>query len=243
MEGFVGRRGLIEPKRLRALSQRSNLKGFLQLGSHLGAILATGFALRATWGGWWVAPAFIAHGILLNFLYAGQHELSHSTVFKSRWLNEAVGRAIGFLMFYPRDFDQIQHFAHHRHTQDWAKDGELDRPPYTLSGHLIYLAGFTYWTSRLARILRFAWGRVPEPYIPPGKHALVIGEARWLLAGYAAIAGPDPRVQHPGEHPHHAHQRRDALDGLEHAVPYRAPHLSGSAVSRPARPPCRDRGA
>ena len=27
MEGFVGRRGLIEAKRLRALSRRSNLKG------------------------------------------------------------------------------------------------------------------------------------------------------------------------------------------------------------------------
>ena len=129
MEGFVGRRGLIEAKRLRALSRRSNLKGFLQLGSHLGAILATGFTLHATWGSWWAVPVFIAHGVLLNFLYAGQHELSHSTVFETRWLNEAVGRVIGFFMFYPRDFDQIQHFAHHRHTQDWAKDGELDRPP------------------------------------------------------------------------------------------------------------------
>jgi len=195
MEGFVGRRGLIEGKRLRALSRRSNLKGFAQLGSHLGAVLATGFALQAAWGGWWAAPVFIAHGILLNFLYAGQHELSHSTVFQTRWLNEAVGRVIGFLMFYPRDFDQIQHFAHHRHTQDWAKDGELDRPPYTLRGYLIYAAGFTYWSSRLARILRFAGGQVPEPYIPAGKHALVIREARWLLVGYGVILGASLALQ------------------------------------------------
>ncbi len=195
MEGFIGRRGLIEPQRLRAFSRRSNLKGFVQLGGHAGAILLTGLALHVTWGSWWAVPVFIAHGILLNFLYAGQHELSHSTVFKTRWLNEVVGRAIGFLMFYPRDFDQIQHFAHHRHTQDWAKDGELDRPPYTLSGHLIYLAGFSYWTSRLARILRFAVGRVPEPYIPADKRALVIGEARWLLIGYAIVAAASLALQ------------------------------------------------
>jgi fatty acid desaturase len=107
MEGFVGRRGSIEAKRLRSLSQRSNLRGALQLGSHAGALVATGLALNLTWGTLWAVPVFIAHGVLLNFLYAGQHELSHATVFRTRWLNEAFGRAIGFLMLYPRDFDQL----------------------------------------------------------------------------------------------------------------------------------------
>ncbi len=195
MEGFVGRRGLIEAKRLRALSPRSDLKGCMQLGSHAVAILATGAVLAVTWGTWWAVPVFIAHGVLINFLYAGQHELSHSTVFKTRWLNEAAGRAIGFLMLYPRDFDQIQHFAHHRHTQDWAKDGELDRPPYTLMSHLLYMAGPTYWSSRMSRILRFARGIVREPYIPADKHALVIREARWMLTGYAAIAAASLALQ------------------------------------------------
>lgn len=195
MEGFVGRRGLIEPRRLRALSQRSNIRGLLQVGSHFGAILLTGWALHLTWGTWVAVPVFIAHGVLINFLYAGQHELSHSTVFKTRWPNEALGRAIGFLMLYPRDFDQIQHFAHHRHTQDWAKDGELDRPPYTLRAHLLYFIGLTYWSSRISRILRFARGIVREPYIPADKHALVIREARWMLAGYAAIAAASLALQ------------------------------------------------
>jgi len=42
MEDFVGRRGRIEAKRLRSLSQRSDLKGALQLGSHVGALVTTG---------------------------------------------------------------------------------------------------------------------------------------------------------------------------------------------------------
>ena len=27
----------------------------------------------------------------------------------------------------PRDYDQVMHFAHHRWTQDWERDGELTR--------------------------------------------------------------------------------------------------------------------
>ena len=69
------------------------------------------------------------HGILINFLYAGQHEFSHSTVFKTKKLNEIFGRLFGFVLIYPRDFDQIQHFAHHRYTQKWEGDGELAARP------------------------------------------------------------------------------------------------------------------
>ncbi len=189
MEGFVGRRGLIEAKRLRSLSQRSNLRGALQMGSHVGALIATGIALKLSWGTLWAVPVFMAHGTLLSFLYGGQHELSHSTVFRTRWLNEAFGRAIGFLMLYPRDFDQLQHFAHHRYTQDWARDGELERPRYTLRSFLLWMLGPTYWYSRIRRIFRFSAGIVTEGYIREAERPGLIREARWHLAGYAAIAG------------------------------------------------------
>ena len=35
----------------------------------------------------WAVPLFVLQGVLINFLYAGQHEFSHSTVFKTRRLN------------------------------------------------------------------------------------------------------------------------------------------------------------
>ena len=189
MEGFVGRRGLIEAKRLRSLSQRSNARGALQMGSHLGALIATGIALSLNWGTVWAVPVFMAHGTLLNFLYAGQHELSHATVFRTRWLNEAFGRAIGFVMLYPRNFDQLQHFAHHRYTQDWTRDGELERPRYTLTSFLLWVLGPTYWYSRIRRILRFSAGIVTERYIREAERPVLIREARLHLAGYLAIAG------------------------------------------------------
>lgn len=188
IDDFVGRRGLIEPQRLKELSSRSTVQGAVRMGSHLGALLVTGLLLAQSWGTWWAVPLFILHGTLINFLYAAQHELSHNTVFGPRWLNASFGRFIGFTQLYPRDFDQIQHFAHHRHTQDWEKDGELARPPYTLSSYLLWFFGLSYWQSRIARLIRFAQGVVIEPYIREREHATVVREGRLHVLGYALIA-------------------------------------------------------
>ena len=188
MQEVFARRELIDAAKLRALCAPSDRAGAIQAGSHLGAIAATGLLLHATWGSLWAVPVFLAHGVLLNFLYAGQHELSHWTVFRTRWLNEWLGRLFGFVLLYPRTFDQIQHGAHHRHTQDWDRDGELARDRYTLRSYLLWVSGVTYWTTRVQRIVRLASGRVIEPYIPAARRREVIAEARWHVAGYAAIA-------------------------------------------------------
>ncbi len=187
MQTSLTRKDLIAPTRLRALMQRSDLAGGLQLGTHLGAIALTGTALWLTWGTPVAVPIFLLHGVLINFLYAGQHELSHATPFKTKWPNELFGRIIGFFMIFARDFDKIQHAAHHQWTQDWEKDGELVREPYTLGSYLLWLSGITYWITRVTRMIRLARGIVLEPYIRPDQHATVIREARWHVAGYAAM--------------------------------------------------------
>jgi fatty acid desaturase len=186
-EVFV-RREVISPARLKDLCRTSDLKGWCQTSSHLGAILLSGALLWHFRGGYWAFPLFMVHGVLFNFLYAAQHELSHWTVFKTAWLNEWFGRLFGFCVFYPRTFDQLQHIAHHRHTQDWSRDGELVRPRYTLRSYLLWLSGVTYWYTRWRRILRFSCGVVTEPYIAAVRRNELIREARWHLSGYAAIA-------------------------------------------------------
>ena len=137
MDEVFGRRDMISPTRLKELSVKSDAGGFAQLGSHLAALALSGLALAVTWGTWLAVPVFIVHGTLLNFLYAGQHEMSHGTVFRTKRLNEMFGRLFGFVLIYPRDFDQIQHFAHHRYTQDWEADGELARDRYSLASYLL----------------------------------------------------------------------------------------------------------
>jgi fatty acid desaturase len=187
-EVFV-RRDVIDAARLRSLCMPSNTRGAVQTLSHVGAIAFSGTFLWMYRDSFWAVPLFAIHGILLNFLYAGQHELSHWTVFRTSWLNEWVGRLFGFVLFYPRTFDQVQHMAHHRFTQDWARDGELARARYTLTSYVLWMSGLSYWYTRWRRILRFGFGIVTEPYLPPKRHAELIREARRHLAGYALIAG------------------------------------------------------
>lgn len=187
MDEVFARRDLLEAATLKALCRPSDVRGGLQTLSQLLVLSLTGGLLLRCPNSLWCIPVFMVHGALLNFLYAGQHELSHWTVFRTRWLNEWVGRVFGFILFYPRTFDQVQHVAHHRFTQDWERDGELARPRYTRTSFLLWMTGVTYWYTRWRRIARFAFGIVSEPYLPASRHPEFIREARWHVAGYAAI--------------------------------------------------------
>jgi fatty acid desaturase len=188
MDEVFARRDLVDAATLKALCRPSDVRGAIQTLSQIAVLAATGALLLKTAGTFWAVPLFMAHGALLNFLYAGQHELSHWTVFKTRWLNEWVGRIFGFVLFYPRTFDQVQHVAHHRFTQDWERDGELARPRYTLSSYLLWMSGVTYWYTRWRRIVRFSVGIVSEPYLPVARHPEFVREARLHVLGYTAIA-------------------------------------------------------
>lgn len=188
MDATFSRRKLLTPSELRALTERSDTYGWLQMGSHWLAILVVGFLHSLAIGSWWVLITGAVLGVLLNFLYAAQHELSHATVFRTRKLNEIWGRIIGFLMIFPRDFDQVMHFAHHQYTQDWERDGELVREPYTLTTYLLWLSGVTYWRNRVTGVIRRARGIIIEPYIKPNEEAKIIRESRLHLLGYGLIA-------------------------------------------------------
>ena len=189
MQETLARSELVDGATLRRLCVTSNWAGGAQVASHLGAVGVSGSLLWVWWGTWWAVPVFMVHGTLLNYLYAGQHELSHSTVFRGKGLNEWLGRVFGFVLFYPRTFDQVQHMAHHRYTQDWARDGELARAPYSLRSYLLWVSGVSYWYTRWRRIVRFSVGRVTEPYLPEYRHAELVREARVHLVGYALIVG------------------------------------------------------
>ena len=187
MQENFSRRDLIEPSELRRLNEKSNFMGFFQLFSHLIAILLISVLHYKLIYSWWSLASGFALGVLINFLYAGQHELSHGTVFKTFKLNEFFGRIIGFFMLFPRDFDQIMHFAHHKWTQDWEKDGELVREPFTIKTYLLWFVGVTYWRNRIVGILRRARGVVIEPYINPTEYKKVILESRLHVFGYLII--------------------------------------------------------
>lgn len=187
MDASFSRRKLLTPTELRALTERSDAYGWAQMASHWGAIALFGIAHHYAMGSAWVLLTGAGLGILLNFLYAAQHELSHATVFKTRKLNEVFGRIIGFVQIFPRDFDQVMHFAHHQYTQDWERDGELVREPYTLTTYLLWLSGITYWRNRVVGLIRRARGIIIEPYIKKNEEAKIIRESRIHVLLYAIL--------------------------------------------------------
>ena len=192
-ESFAVRAG-IAPERLRELTKKSDWRGWCQLASHALAIVATGWLLWLTWGTWWGVPVFMLHGLLINYLYAAQHEVCHETVFRSRWLNEWLGRFTGFVLMYPRDYDRWQHLTHHRHTQDPEKDSELliTGLGSGLFGYLLAISGISLWIGLGKTMIQHALGRAPanksEYYLTDQQKRAVIAEARWHLVGYAVIA-------------------------------------------------------
>ena len=89
----------------------------------------------------------------------------------------------------PPAYFRAFHFAHHRHTQDPARDPELAVPkPGTLAEYLWHVSGLPYWRERLVTTLRHARGRVDEPFIAPRRRPKVVREARLLLGLYALAA-------------------------------------------------------
>jgi fatty acid desaturase len=189
VEDFVGNEKLISGDTLRNYNQRTNFRGLMQAGSHLAAIFLSAYALHLTWGSYWAAVWFVVLGVLLNFLYAGQHELSHWTVFKTRWLNNLFGHLFGFTVFMPREHDRMEHYQHHRHTQDPELDGELQGSPFfTTRSYLLYASGIGYWSGIFLRTLGTASNSRFPAFFTGKQRRLATMEARIYLLGYATIA-------------------------------------------------------
>jgi fatty acid desaturase len=182
--------GCIDRETLRRLSRRSDTHGLRQLAAHLGLLLATGALVWASRGHAWLALAVILHGIVLSFLFCALHESLHGTAFASRWLNAAVAWICGALLVLPPEYFRCFHFAHHRYTQDPARDPELAVPsPARLGAYLWRISGIPYWHDRLTVTLRHALtGRATEAFIPAAKSSAVVREARILWGCYVAVA-------------------------------------------------------
>lgn len=174
---------------LRPLTERSDAKGLVQLGCHVALLAGTATLLALARDSWaLLLPAMLAHGIALVFLFAPLHETIHRTAFRSTWLNDAVAAVAGLALLLPPAYFRAFHLAHHRHTQDAARDPELTAPrPATLGAYLWHVSGLPYWWERLGTTLRHARGRVVEPFIAPRQRPRIVREARCWLATYVVI--------------------------------------------------------
>lgn len=175
---------------LAALTRRADAPGLRHLAGHSGALAITTLLVTISLDSLWLAPALVAHGIVLTFLFSPLHECIHETAFRSRWLNRIVGWLGGVLLVLPPGYFRAFHFTHHAHTQDPERDPELARPkPRSWGAYLVTVSGLPYWHDRVTTSLRHALGgAVREEFIPAEAQDAVVAEARWLWAFYAALA-------------------------------------------------------
>jgi fatty acid desaturase len=167
------------------LTARSDAPGLVRLAAHLGAILLLATPVAAAWPLWglFVPPL----GIALAFLFALQHECTHGTPFASPRLNAAVGHAAGLVILQPFHWFRLFHQAHHRHTNDPARDPELAAPkPDTRGAWLRHVSALGYWADKLRLLADHARGRIAGDYVPDRARPRIRAEARAMLAGYAA---------------------------------------------------------
>lgn len=119
---------------LQRFTRRSDVKGslysigFLLLIGATGALSYFAFATQR-----WVllAVALYVHGTFYGFFGNALHELSHNTVFASKWLNVVVTNMFGWLYwpFNPHMYRASHQRFHHRYTLFERSDGE-DVPNY-----------------------------------------------------------------------------------------------------------------
>jgi fatty acid desaturase len=127
------------------------------------------------------------------YLFAPFHETSHYTAFENRRVNAVVGWLAGAPALYHWHFYPVYHTAHHRFTQDPARDPELlTPPPATLNDYLDRVLSIPYWRFRLTVLRDGLRGDLTRyPYIGDANAPRIIRSIRAqvaLLGGGALLS-------------------------------------------------------
>jgi fatty acid desaturase len=137
----------IEGAKLRELSKRSDLQGWIQAGGHLALFVLTGTLVYVFWAQQiWLAflVALFLHGTVGSFFSGvAPHELGHGTVFRTKRLNKIFLYLFSLLSWWdPFDYAS-SHTYHHRYTLHPEGDRENLLPLEPTVGSTFLLQMFT----------------------------------------------------------------------------------------------------
>jgi len=166
----------------------------------LGQLLVTGAGFATLWLGMWYSLdhgywltlllAIPAGGFLVR-LFAIQHDCGHGSLFKARWINDAIGRAIGVITLTPYDYWRRAHASHH------ATSGNLDRRGI---GDIETLTVREYNALSPRRKLAYRFYRHPLVLFGVGpiylfvlKHRLPL-DLPWLHRGWLSVLGTNVAI-------------------------------------------------
>lgn len=175
---------------LKRLYARSDWAGLKQTAAHLALLVAGGWLVLETRGTWWVLPALLLQGILVNALFGAMHESVHYGSFKTRRFADLLAFFSGAAILNNAGFYRHYHMAHHRYTQDPLRDPELvtSGTPRTWGAYLYRVSAIPFFILRTRDILLFPFGfRGDVTYIHENAWPEARRWGRWLLAFYAVL--------------------------------------------------------
>ncbi len=141
--GKSGARRVLAAAELAPLTELSDLRSLFALSVTLSiAALAIAFGVTM-WPSPWVVLSVLVVGVQLHGLFILAHESAHYRLFRSRWLNDAVGRAIGMAGGISMCTYRVIHRLHHNNLY-------TDEDPDTAI-HGGYPRGKAYLWKKLAQ--------------------------------------------------------------------------------------------
>ena len=141
-------RSKMDPDKFQKFSKKSDFKGFIQAGGHLGLFCITGLSVYLSWliSNWILfSVAIFMHGTVSSFFKGtAVHELGHGTVFETKWLNKFFLYLFSLISWWnPFDY-AASHTYHHRYTLHPEGDREVLLPIHPSVGGTFLLQMFTF---------------------------------------------------------------------------------------------------
>lgn len=175
---------------LKRLYMRSNKAGAIQTLAHLFLLVAGGALVWQTRGSWWAVPALLAQAVFINTLFGAMHESVHYGSFRTRRLADVLAFLSGAAILNNAGFYRHYHLAHHRYTQDPARDPELitSGTPSSWGNYLLRVSALPFLALRVRDIFLFPCGfKGDVDYIHPLAWTEVRRWGRLLLGFYALL--------------------------------------------------------
>ncbi len=152
-------RSPIPRDRLKQLVARNDIHGLLHAIAHLALAFVTGSVTvwlfdQSLWG--YALLSLWVHGLIYSFIPGHvPHELSHGTVFKTKWLNGFLLRFFSVLTWFNFHHYKKSHTLHHMYTLFPEGDREVELPTDPSLRILGYVRLITFDWLAAGRVI---WG-------------------------------------------------------------------------------------
>jgi fatty acid desaturase len=154
----------VEPKDIRNLSIKQDLRPTIDALIWLGLLITSGSLAVYTFPSWWGFPFWLAYGVLYSSASdARWHECGHSTAFKTPWKNELIYQVASFFLLRSPPVWRASHVRHHTDTIIVGRDPEIQnmRPP-DLVKQILGIFGLIELKVNLTRWFSHVRGKINE---------------------------------------------------------------------------------